>query len=89
MGSESIAHESEGQMGYWLRGHEDKNAWIPMGQPTISMEIDLVVRSFSDIFSRYFVAFIIFMYNNIQFWGNFKTINQSKISMKRVDSRYS
>ena len=22
MGSESIAHEVEGQMGYWLRGHE-------------------------------------------------------------------
>ena len=26
MGSESIAHEGEGQMGYWLRGHEvEKN----------------------------------------------------------------
>ena len=22
MGSESIAHEAEGQMGYWLRGYE-------------------------------------------------------------------
>ena len=22
MGSESIAHEAEGQMGYWLRAHE-------------------------------------------------------------------
>ena len=22
MGSESIAHESEGRMGYWLSGHE-------------------------------------------------------------------
>ena len=22
MGSESIAHEAEGPMGYWLRGHE-------------------------------------------------------------------
>ena len=22
MGSESIAHEVEGRMGYWLRGHE-------------------------------------------------------------------
>ena len=22
MGSESIAHEAEGLMGYWLRGHE-------------------------------------------------------------------
>ena len=22
MGSESIAHEDEGRMGYWLRGHE-------------------------------------------------------------------
>ena len=26
MGSESIAHEAEGRMGYWLRGHEgEKN----------------------------------------------------------------
>ena len=24
MGSESIAHEAEGQMGYWPRGHEGK-----------------------------------------------------------------
>ena len=24
MGSESIAQEAEGQMGYWLRGHEGK-----------------------------------------------------------------
>ena len=24
MGSESVAHEAEGWMGYWLRGHEDK-----------------------------------------------------------------
>ena len=24
MGSESIAHEVEGQMDYWLRGHEDE-----------------------------------------------------------------
>ena len=24
MGSESIAQEAEGQMGYWLRGHESK-----------------------------------------------------------------
>ena len=22
MGSESIAHEAKGRMGYWLRGHE-------------------------------------------------------------------
>ena len=24
MGSESIAHEAEGRMGYWLRGREDE-----------------------------------------------------------------
>ena len=24
MGSESIAHEAEGWMGYWLRAHEDE-----------------------------------------------------------------
>ena len=24
MGSESIAHEAEGRMGFWLRGHEGK-----------------------------------------------------------------
>ena len=25
MGSESIAHETEGRMGYWLRGHEGES----------------------------------------------------------------
>ena len=25
MGSESIAHEAEGWMGYWLRGHEGES----------------------------------------------------------------
>ena len=25
MGSESIAHEAEGRMGYWLRGHEQSH----------------------------------------------------------------
>ena len=24
MGSEAIAHEAEGRMGYWLRGHESE-----------------------------------------------------------------
>ena len=24
MGNESIAHEAEGRMGYWLRAHEDE-----------------------------------------------------------------
>ena len=24
MGSEAIAHEAEGPMGYWLRGHESE-----------------------------------------------------------------
>ena len=24
MGSESVAHEAKGRMGYWLRGHEGK-----------------------------------------------------------------
>jgi len=24
MGSESMAHEAKGQMGYWLRGHESE-----------------------------------------------------------------
>ena len=23
MGSESIAHEAEGRMGYWIRGHDN------------------------------------------------------------------
>ena len=26
MGSESIAHEAEGRMGYWLRGHEGESS---------------------------------------------------------------
>ena len=25
MGSESVAHEAEGLMGYWLRGHEGES----------------------------------------------------------------
>ena len=28
MGSESIAHEAEGQMGYWLRGREGERSKI-------------------------------------------------------------
>ena len=29
MGSESIAHEAEGQMGYWLRGYDgERNDWF-------------------------------------------------------------
>ena len=29
MGYESIAHEAEGRMGYWLRGHEgERNNWF-------------------------------------------------------------
>ena len=40
MGSESIAHEAEDQMGYWLRGHEGKrnNCFSkiqPVGQKNI------------------------------------------------------
>ena len=27
MGYESIAHEAEGRMGYWLNGHEGKNCF--------------------------------------------------------------
>ena len=34
MGSESIAHEAEGRMGYWLRGHEgEKNNCLSKIQP--------------------------------------------------------
>ena len=34
MGSESIAHEAEGQMGYWLRGHEgERNSCLSKIQP--------------------------------------------------------
>ena len=28
MGSESIAHEAEGRMGYWLRGHKGERNFI-------------------------------------------------------------
>ena len=28
MGSESIAHEAEGRMGYWLRGNEGERSKI-------------------------------------------------------------
>ena len=34
MGSESIAHEAEGRMGYWLRGHEgERNNCFSKIQP--------------------------------------------------------
>ena len=34
MGSESIAHEAEGQMGYWLRGYEgERNICFSKIQP--------------------------------------------------------
>ena len=34
MGSESIAHKAEGQMGYWLRGYEgERNNFFSKIQP--------------------------------------------------------
>ena len=30
MGSESIAHEAEGRMSYWLRGHEGEHGIIAL-----------------------------------------------------------
>ena len=34
MGSESIAHETEGRMGYWLRGQEgERNNFFSKIQP--------------------------------------------------------
>ena len=39
MGSESIAHEAEGQMGYWLRGHEgDRNNCFSKIQQVVGLK---------------------------------------------------
>ena len=32
MGSESIAHEAKGRMGYWLKGHESERIIIVLGK---------------------------------------------------------
>ena len=41
MGSESIAHEAEGRMGYWLRGHEGE-------RNDIFSDIQLVGKKYRD-----------------------------------------
>ena len=42
MGSESIAHEAEGRMGYWFRGHEGERNTVFIrisAQPRISAHL--------------------------------------------------
>ena len=57
MGSESIAHEAEGRMGYWLRGHEGErnNCFIKIqlvGQKNIEAKhVSLVKASFESFFA--------------------------------------
>ena len=51
MGSESIAHEAEGQMGYWLWGHEgerNNNCFSKIqlvGQKNIETKCLLLVKA--------------------------------------------
>ena len=49
MGYESIAHEAEGRMGYWLRGHEgERNNYFSkiqlVGQKISRLNIFLTLR---------------------------------------------
>ena len=46
MGSESIAHEAEGHMGYWLRGHkgERNNIIIVLVNPTSRSKISRIKK---------------------------------------------
>ena len=51
MGYESIAHEAEGRMGYWLRGHEgEKNNCFSktqlVGQKNIFPKLKLDINPF-------------------------------------------
>ena len=54
MGSESIAHEAKGRMGYWLRGHEGKrnNCFSKIqlvGQKYWAKQLKLALRDSSAI----------------------------------------
>ena len=60
MGSESIAHEAEGRLGYWLRGHEgEKKNCFSKIHATIVGQKYRDKKNFSDLnleFNPFFAA---------------------------------
>ena len=58
MGSESIAHEAEGQMGYWLRGHEgERNVCFSKIQLVGQKYRDKTTLASKTRFSRHVLVF--------------------------------
>ena len=59
MGSDSLAHEAEGRMGYWLRGHEGKPGIIVFSkiQPVGQKYPDKTTLARKTRFSRYCFGF--------------------------------
>ena len=58
MGSESIAHEAEGRMGYWLRGHEgERNNCFSKIQLVGQKYRDKTTLASKTQFSRHYFGF--------------------------------
>ena len=58
MGSESIAHEAEGLMGYWLRGHEgERNNYFSKIQLASQKHQDKTTLASETQFSRHCFGF--------------------------------
>ena len=58
MGSESIAHEAEGRMGYWIRGHEGaRNNCFSKIQLVGQKDRDKTTLANKTRFSRYCFGF--------------------------------
>ena len=58
MGSESIVHEAQGRMGYWLRGHEgERNNWFSKFQPVGQKYRDEKTLASKTRFSRHCFGF--------------------------------
>ena len=58
MGSESIAHETEGRMGYWLRGHEgERNNCFSKIQLVGQKYRDKTTLAGKTRFSRHYIGF--------------------------------
>ena len=58
MGSESIAHEAEGRMGYWLRGHEgERNNCFSTIQLVGQKYRDKLTLASKTRFSRHYFGF--------------------------------
>ena len=58
MGSESIVHEAQGRMRYWLRGHEgERNNWFSKFQPVGQKYRDKKTLASKTRFSRHCFGF--------------------------------